>query len=147
MIIGCGAPDRGDDAAGLLAVRRLRELGVEAREFSGDGAALIELWDGHATVILIDAVVTGRAPGTVTVWNGNDAPVAPDVFRGTHAFGVAQAVQLARVLGRMPPKLWIYGIEASRFDIGSAPSPEVASAAESIARSIAAQPVSPESAP
>ena len=38
LILGCGNPDRSDDAAGVLVVRRLRELGIHADEFGGDGA-------------------------------------------------------------------------------------------------------------
>jgi len=40
-IIGCGNLDRGDDAAGLLVARRLRALGVEAAEHSGEGLTLL----------------------------------------------------------------------------------------------------------
>jgi hydrogenase maturation protease len=121
-----------------MAARRLRELGVEACEHSGDGAALLESWEGQEAVIVIDAVVTGGAPGTITVWDGTGAPAIPDSLRSsTHAFGVAEALRVARVLGRMPRRLRIYGIEGRRFDVGSVPSPEVAAAAERLARRLA----------
>jgi hydrogenase maturation protease len=133
-IIGCGAADRGDDAAGLLVVRSLRDLGINAREHCADGAALIESWSGRHAVILIDAVVTGGAPGELTVWDGSKAPVAADSLRSsTHAFSVAQALTLAGILGRMPPRLLIYGIEGRRFDLGCAPSPEVVAASRQLA--------------
>jgi hydrogenase maturation protease len=138
-IIGCGAVGRGDDGAGLLVARRLREFGIEAQEHSGDGLALMESWQGPDAVILIDTVVTGSAAGTVTIWDGKKVPVIGDVLRtSTHAFGVAEAVDLARVLDRMPARLTIYGIEGRRFDPGSAPSTEVIAAAESLARRLAA---------
>ena len=137
-IIGCGTAGRGDDAAGLLVARRLRELGVETLEHAGDGLALMESWGGDDTVILIDAVVTGGAPGTLTVWNGRRAPVLEDHCRSsTHTFGVAEAVKLARVLGRMPRRLWIYGIEGRQFELGSAPAAEVIAAAEQLAQHLA----------
>jgi hydrogenase maturation protease len=133
-IIGCGSFDRGDDEAGLLVVGRLRELGIEACEHRGDGSALVDRWHGQETVILIDAVVSGGFPGAVTVWDEWTAGVLGDCFRcSTHAFGVAEAVKLARVLGLMPARLIIYGIEGRRFDLGSAPSPEVVTAAEELA--------------
>jgi len=134
-IIGCGTADRGDDSAGLLVARRLRESGLDACEHGGDGLALIESWTSSDTVILIDAVVTGRPAGTLSVWDASDAPVVGDFPRcSTHAFGVAEAVQLARTLGRIPPRLLIYGIEGRRFDFGAAPSPEVVAASENLAR-------------
>lgn len=140
LIIGCGNTERGDDAAGVLVARRLRELGAHALEHSGEGLALMESWKGCDSVILIDAVVTGAAPGAITVWDGNLAPMIGDT-RGctTHAFGVAEAVELARVLGRLPHRLSIYGIEGRSFDLGGAPSQEVAEAVERLVQQLVQQ--------
>jgi hydrogenase maturation protease len=136
-IIGCGALNRGDDAAGLLVVRRLRELGIGAYEHSGDGVSLIEHWQGLDAIILIDAVVTGARPGAVTVWDGWKSPIRASRRSSTHAFGVAEAVKLARVLGRMPMRLLICGIEGCKFDLGCRPSPEVVKGAEQLAQRLA----------
>jgi hydrogenase maturation protease len=145
LILGCGNPDRSDDAAGLLAARRLRELGVDARELSGETLALMEAWSGSAEVILIDAVASGAAPGTVTVWDAQATPLSPGRFRcSTHALGVAEAVELARVLDRLPPSLIIYGIEGGSFDPGGLVSSEVADAVERLAQEIAGQVVGRE---
>lgn len=137
LIVGCGTADRGDDAAGLVVARRLREIGFEALEHSGDGLALMELWHGRELVILIDAVVTGAVPGSLGVWDAADARFVAEGFRGTHAVGIADAVKLARVLGRMPARLYIYGIEARRFEPGAGLSAEVEAAVEPVTRSIA----------
>ena len=137
-IIGIGNPERSDDAAGLLVARRLRELGAEAQEFTGDPLALIDAWNGSPEVILIDTVVSGAAAGTITVWDAGKTPLPPEQFGcSTHAFGIAEAVEIARAIDRLPPKLVIYGIEGMRFDLGGSLSPEVAGAAERLAREIA----------
>jgi len=136
-IIGYGALDRGDDAAGLLAARRLRELGIGACEHTTDGVSLMELWRGHDAVILIDAVVTGGRPGIITVWDGTEAPICSSWRSSTHAFGLAEAVMLARVLGRMPSTLLICGIEGRRFALGCAPMLEVVRGAERLAQRLA----------
>jgi hypothetical protein len=39
---------------------------------------------------------------------------------------LAEVIGFARALDRMPIRLWVYGIEGSRFGIGSELSPEVA---------------------
>jgi hydrogenase maturation protease len=138
LIIGCGSGERGDDAAGLLAVRRLRALGVEACEHSGEALALIDAWSWAERVILIDAVVTGAEPGTISEWDAATAPVVRDAFRmSSHSFGVAEAVELGRALDRLPPSLTIYGIEARSFAAGDAVSAPVARAAELLADRIA----------
>jgi hydrogenase maturation protease len=138
LVIGCGNDDRGDDAAGLLVARRLRELGIEALAHSRDGLALIESWAGAERVILIDSVVTGYPPGTIGEWDARAAPVLRDALRASsHAFGVAEAIDLARVLGRLPPEMKIYGIEGASFEAGAGPGAEVLGAVERLAGRIA----------
>ena len=137
VVVGCGNPDRGDDAAGILVARRLRELGVEAVENHGDLLALPDSWEGAEQAIIVDTVVTGGPPGRVSSWDARKAPLEKNCFRcSTHAFGVAEAVELARLLDRLPPSLWIYGIEGSRFEPGAPVSPEVAEAVEKVAQEI-----------
>lgn len=140
QIIGCGNLNRGDDAAGLLVVRRLRELGIPAEEESGEALSLIESWKDSEKVILIDAVVTRAKPGTINFWDAGSAGILPAGVTkktSTHGFGVAQAIELARTLDCLPPKLLIYGIEGSRFEVGTTPSPRVVAAVEKLAQQIA----------
>jgi len=137
-IIGCGTEARGDDAAGLRVAQRLRALGIDAQEHTGDGLSLMETWQGSDAVILVDAVVTGGNPGEIRSWDGLEAPVVVDRHSGSsHFFGVAEAIKLARVLDRLPPRLTIYGIEAADFAFGSAPCPEVDAATERLALQLA----------
>ena len=137
-IVGVGNPDRSDDAAGLLVARRLRELGVDAQEHTSDPLALMDAWDEAGEAILIDTVVTGAAPGTITKWDASKTPLPPDQFCcSTHAFGIAEAVEIARSLGQLPAQLLIYGIEGSRFELGGSPSAEVVAAVEQVAQQIA----------
>ena len=138
LILGCGNPDRSDDAAGLLVARRLRQLGIDAHEHGGEMLSLIEAWRGAADVILIDAIASGARPGTIKVWNARNSPLPLEPFRcSTHAFGVAEAVELARVLDRLPCRLTIYGIEATKFESGGSPSSAVADGVERLAQDIA----------
>ena len=138
LILGCGNPDRSDDAAGLLVVRKLRKLGIEAREHPGDALALIEAWSGAKDVVVIDTTVSGGTSGRIRCWDGGQVHFAAGEFRcSSHALGVADAVELARALDRLPAKLTIYGIEGKRFDRGGPPSLEVIEAADRLAEEIA----------
>ena len=137
IVIGCGNPDRGDDAAGILVARRLRELGVDARENRGDLVSLLDTWEGYEQAIIVDAVVTGADPGAAIRFDARQRELPRGCFRSsTHQFGVSDAVELARLLDRLPPRLWIYGIEAAQFAPGSEPTPAVAAAVETVAREI-----------
>ena len=138
LIIGCGNEDRSDDGAGLMAVRRLRAMGFEAKAHSGEALELMEAWAGAEEVVVIDAVVSGRAPGTLLSWNAVANPLPRAQFQcSTHAWGLAEAVELARALGRLPDKLIIYGIEAGSLAAGGTLTPQVSRTVEEVATRIA----------
>jgi hydrogenase maturation protease len=137
LLIGCGNEYRGDDAAGLIVARRVQERAsgqIIVRESSGEGAALIEAWKGARTVILVDAICSGSEAGAICRIEAHRERLPAMLFNySTHAFGVAEAVELARVLNRLPPRLIVYGIEGKSFAAGIGISPEVKAAAESVA--------------
>jgi len=138
LIIGCGNTDRGDDGAGILVARRLHDLGVDAIEHSGDGLALLDLWNPDDEVILVDAVVSGKKPGTLSILDPILRPLAAETFRcSTHSFGPWEAIELARALDRLPKRIEIYGIEAANFEVGAEPSTEVLAAVGRVVENIA----------
>ena len=136
LIIGLGNDYRGDDAVGRVLARRLQAIAggnVRVMEESGEGASLIEAWQGADFVILIDAVHSGGAAGTIHRFDAAMQPVPGSFFHySTHAFSVAEAVELARALNQLPPQLVIYGIEGKNFDSRVGLSPEVKVAAEEV---------------
>ena len=137
LVLCCGHPDRGDDAAGPLVARRLREKGIDVREHAGDALSLIDAWQGADEAVLVDAVVTGRCPGAVSVWDALAAPLAGRPRVGSsHALGLAEAIALSRTLGGLPRRLTLYGIEARRFELGKPPSKAVLRGVERAARRV-----------
>jgi len=139
-IVGCGNIDRGDDGAGLLAVRRLRALGAESRgmklfEHSGDGLNLIDIFSDSDDLIVVDATAPSGQPGCIRVWNAKDAVLPKQALLcSTHAFDIRETIELARALDRLPSRLIIFGIEAARFDFVAALTPEVETAVGKLAR-------------
>lgn len=132
LILGAGNPFRQDDAAGLQVARRLRTRvppGVTVVEAEGDLMSAIEDWREEEEVVLIDAMNSGVHPGTVLRFEAHDRPVPASFSNSsTHSFGVAEAVELARALGKLPPRVIIYGIEGKHFAAGEEMSREVAHA-------------------
>ncbi len=122
VVIGVGNEYRGDDGVGIVVARRLRErfaTGVTVLEESGEGAALIEAWQGAKCVILVDAVNSGAPPGTIHRLDAHASPLPAGFFHySTHAFSVAEAVELACSLGQLPSHVTVYGIEGQNFDLG-----------------------------
>lgn len=140
LVIGLGNEHRGDDAAGLWVARRLApRLAGRARvvELGGDGARLIELWDGADLAIVVDAVTSDRPPGTVHRIEVGAEPLPSSLgATSTHAVSLAQAVALGQALGRRPRRLLIFGIEGRRFAPGASPSPEVTAAIDPLAAAV-----------
>jgi hydrogenase maturation protease len=144
MVIGVGNTWRGDDGAGLAVARRLRELspaGVEVRELEGDATALVEAWSGAEQVVVVDAAESGAAPGTVRCFDARSGPLPVRSLRSsTHAFGVSDAVELARALGRLPRRLDVYAIEGASFTAGDRLSPDVERAVAELATALGSAP-------
>jgi hydrogenase maturation protease len=136
LVIGVGNAYRCDDAVGLWVTRRLQcEVSDEVmiQEESGEGTALMEAWKDADAVILVDAVQSGGEPGTISRFEVHGQALPVEFFRcSTHAFSVADAVELARALRRLPPRLIVYGIEGKTFAAGVGLSPAVEDAVEHV---------------
>lgn len=130
LVIGLGNEHRGDDGSGLEVARALRpRLAGKARveECVSEGIALLEMWRDADRVLVVDAVRSGAAPGTVHRFEAGDG-FSPG-FRtatSTHGLSLAEAVALGRGLGCLPRRLVIYGIEADDVRVGDGLTPPVA---------------------
>src|SRR4030042_3140745 len=114
-IIGIGQSLRGDDAAGLAAVRLWQEkyqmiverpyLQVELVELPGIG--LLSLLEGTRTVILVDAVHGNSNAGTIHVLSNDQLAAFTDGAGSAHGWGVAENLSLGQKLmpSSMPEKL------------------------------------------
>ncbi|MGC2197067.1 MAG: hydrogenase maturation protease [Terriglobales bacterium] len=136
LIIGYGNLDRSDDGAGILVAERLYELGVRACSYTGEPLGLIDVWQHADHAILVDAVVTGAPAGTIHVWDGRGHALDSKTPASTHGLGIAEAVELARLLNRLPSRLEVYGIEGYCFDCGNSVSPEVQRSIDEVIRRI-----------
>lgn len=122
LVIGIGNPHRGDDAAGISVAER---LGAPRAVTSAGGAELIDLWEDRREVVVVDATRSGEAAGTLTRFEAASEPLPAANFASSHSFGLAETVELARALGRLPHRLQVYGIEGAVFELGSEMTPEV----------------------
>lgn len=127
LVIGIGNTMRGDDAAGLR-VAELLGLSDDVRTHDGEPASLIAGWEGRDNVVLIDAVTSGRPAGSIIELDVTDATVPAGMCHSTHALGPAEAIELARALGKLPRKITLIGIEGGQYSFGASMSAEVESA-------------------
>lgn len=122
LVIGIGNEYRGDDSVGLRIARKLAAKSipnVEVIEESGEGASLLEAWKGAQTVLLVDAVSSNAEPGAIHRFDAHAENIPRKFFHySTHAFSVAEAVELARTMNQLPPRLIVFGIEGKNFQAG-----------------------------
>ena len=143
LVIGLGNSYRRDDGAGLAVAARVqaaRVPGVTVAELEGEPVALIDAWAGARLVYLADAVSAGGEPGAVYRYDAAPGlPPEPLRHRGTHAFSVADVVELSRALHCLPPRLIIYGIEGAEFGAGTGLSPQVEQAVGTVAKRLVSE--------
>lgn len=135
LVVGIGNPDRGDDAAGMLVARALTTTRVKELP---DCTSLLDVWESENVVVVVDAMRSGREPGSVTRYDALREVLPVKSFSSTHSFGLAETVELARALNRLPGRLVIFGIEAGIFDHGHRVSAAVKDAIADVVATIEA---------
>lgn len=142
-VIGVGNALRHDDAAGLelvpLVRGRLAQAGCAVVAHEGDTLGLLECFDGAGAAVIVDATRSGAPAGTLTRIDASAAPLPAELpsSASTHAMGLADALELARALGRLPARVVVYGIEGARFDAGAGLSQPVRDALPKLAERVA----------
>lgn len=135
-VIGCGNPEAGDDAAGLVALRRARQrlAGLPDVEVAsaGSGAHALDLVAGADAVVVVDAVRTpegARTPGTVIRADvGPDGlPVEVSASLSSHGLGLADVLAINRAVGNTPRVVFV-GVEGRDMVQGRPMSPAVRAA-------------------
>ena len=126
MVAGVGNIFLGDDGFGVEVARRLagRELpaGISVRDFGIRGIHLAyQLLDGFDTLILVDALARGEAPGTLYVFEPDteDLPV-PDAetFLDAHSLDPASVLAMVRLLGGKLGRAVVVGCEPGAMEEG-----------------------------
>ncbi len=141
-VIGIGQSLRGDDAAGLEAVRQWQNkypktannplVSVETRELPG--LELLDMLEGAGAAILVDAVRSSNPPGTLRVLRPEDLAAFTTDSASAHGLGVAETLNLGRMLSPSLAdcQVTLIGIEVGRVNMGAGLSAEVEAAVKEI---------------
>jgi hydrogenase maturation protease len=143
LLVGIGNDFRRDDGVGLVVARALKSRnlpGATVVETSAAGVELLTMWGNADTVLLVDAVYSGAAPGSLHWIDLRTHPFPADLtVYSSHAFGLAKTLELARALDCLPLALVICGIEGKDFSLGEGLSPAVKSKLPAIIAAITEQ--------
>lgn len=148
VVIGIGQSLRGDDGAGLEAVRRWQEqfpataqrVRVETAELPG--LALLDLLSGATAALIVDAVQTDSAPaGTVLRLDLEEAAAFAPGAGSAHGWGAAETLAIGRSLdpSLAACRIRLIGIVGRAFAPGAGLSREVRAALNEAAAAIEAE--------
>jgi len=139
VLIGLGAPDRGDDAVGLVVAERLRpRLAGRVRVVAGcaDALALVATLEGARMAVVVDALRGGEdPPGTLRRLDlaASEPPCPPPRVSG-HGDALGAGWRLARSLGAAPRRFCLVGVVGADFTLGASLSAPVRAALEPLER-------------
>ncbi|MCW5970795.1 MAG: hydrogenase maturation protease [Blastocatellales bacterium] len=140
VIIGIGNVYRNDDGVGIRTLELLRAAkmpDVELVEAGSGASGLADIWEGREIAIVVDATLSGAAPGAIRRIEPGKDPLPRQLFGGsTHNLGLCEMVELGQAIDRMPKRLIVYGIEGRDFGYGAGISPEVDASAHRVAENI-----------
>jgi hydrogenase maturation protease len=117
LIVGVGNPILSDDGVGIHIARRMKGLqlpDVDVEELPASGLELLDMVLGYDTVVIVDAIVTGKeSPGKMYVLEEDDFE---RTIHGTspHGINIATALAMGRriVPEQMPRRLLFVAVEA-----------------------------------
>jgi hydrogenase maturation protease len=147
LVIGCGNLLRGDDAAGPLVVRRLRDrlrpadlCCLDAGTAGLDAAFAMR---GAAEVTIVDACRSGAEPGTILELSADDLDdIQSSVGLSIHDLRWSDALALGRLLPGedAPASLRIWLVEGATFETGGPLTPAVDQAVDALVERLLAGP-------
>lgn len=114
-ILCIGSPNEPDNLGFLAAhalMGRFDPEKVEVLALDRPGPRLIEHMRGADTVILVDAVKSGAAAGSLHRLEGRALDGLIMHHTSSHGFGLAETLALADRMGELPPHLKFVGLEA-----------------------------------
>jgi len=136
LVAALGNPDRGDDGVGAAVASKLAGRlppGGEVLRRRGDMLSLIDDWAGCDALVCVDAAA-GAMPGHIHRIDLATEKLPKELsFASSHAMGLPEAIELARVLERAAEHIIVYAIEGRCFDAGEPLSPGILAAVDEVA--------------
>jgi len=116
LVLGMGNRLLSDDAVGLLVAEEVRRVvsRTDVEVVCGEvaGFRLVDILSGYDVAIVVDAIISDRAPIGEVYWLEIDELRQPLRHKSNHNIHLADAIELGKGLGMdMPEKLRVLAIE------------------------------------
>lgn len=133
LVLGIGNVLMNDDAVGVRVVQALAgrySFAADVLLLDGGtlGLDLLPYLEGIDRLLVVDAVETGGAPGTLVRLSGNDIPLALATKVSPHQMGLKDLLLVADLQGHAPAEMVLWGVQPGSIEMDLEMSPEVAGA-------------------
>ena len=140
VVIGIGNLLLMDEGIGVHTINELEKHdlpgSIEIYDGGTGGFKLIDLMQGAARVIFIDAVDTGKAPGSVTIFTAEEVHSLYNKKKySLHDTDLMEIIKMAEMLGN-PPMIEIVGIQPKIINYGTTLSNELAGSMSNIMNTV-----------
>jgi hydrogenase maturation protease len=120
-----------DDGIGIRVIQQLADnysFPPEVTIFDGGtlGLDLLPQLEGVDRLIIIDAVETGKAPGSLVRLTGDDVQPVMETKLSPHQMGLKDLLAVATLQGINPPEMVLLGVQPEDIELGMDLSPAVA---------------------
>lgn len=129
LVLGLGNILLSDEGAGVKAVEELQRCydcsgAVEIIDGGTIGLELLPYFEERSHIVIIDAVKTGKNPGTIV--RIDDPPAYFRDRTSPHQIGLADVLGIAAITDKLPRNITLFGIEPKQLSTGLTLSTEVA---------------------
>ena len=140
VVIGIGNLLLMDEGIGVHTINELEThdlpKSIEIYDGGTGGFKLIDLMHGAARVIFIDAVETGKAPGSVTIFSAEEVHSLYNKKKySLHDTDLMEIIKMTELLDD-PPIIEIVGIQPKIINYGTTLSKELAGSMSNIVNSV-----------
>jgi hydrogenase maturation protease len=131
LVLGLGNIIMADDGVGPRLIDYLLQQGqlpdgVALLDGGTLGLDLLPRLEGVQQLIIVDAVETGKTPGTLVRLSGEEVALALDTKLSPHQTGLKDLLAVARLLDHLPDEIVLLGVQPASIEMAAELSPQVA---------------------
>jgi hydrogenase maturation protease len=146
VVLGLGNRIQGDEALGSLVVEQLSAVGspiqalpdpasIDLVDGGTVGLALLPRLEDADGLIVVDLIDADREPGTLQDIDGT-LLLRRDIVMGVHDLGATELLATLQLMGAMPRRIRVVGIQPKRISLGTELTPEVAAAVPALVEAV-----------
>ena len=115
LVLGIGNLLLQDEGVGVRVVQELERRyrvppEVELLDGGTSGMELLDVMAGREHLIVIDAVRTGAAAGTIVELTDAEVPALFRLRVSPHEIGLSDVLAALQVTGEIPRRIWLFGV-------------------------------------